>query len=284
MLPHCESVRRAAGASPPIPLWGRTLLKSCRHRLRARFAWPKLSNTSSFNNSSRSLPLKLGAKAILLRLAWGDIVPADARTILPLKHGARHKRCPIVRHDHLRLPVKPDDPVQLGVRHAHLTSRRTRPQSPFATASTLHRQAFFAIDPPKLLMVHLDALTFKLQTDPTVAKPAALLGDNPHFQPNIGDPGRSLYPNSLRIDAYQWLDAALADLMTLHRLDRCSPLVFGRRHGFASRLVPMAALAHPSKSFRTTLSSIASASNRLRREFFCSSAFSRRASFGMASY
>ena len=60
------------------------------------------------------LAVKALRKAILLRLAWGDVMPADARTILTLKHGARHKFCPIIRHDHFRLPVKPDDPVQLA--------------------------------------------------------------------------------------------------------------------------------------------------------------------------
>ncbi len=114
MLPHCESVRRAAGASPPIPLWGRTLLKSCRHRLSARLAWARLSNTSSLSNSSRSLPLKLRAKAILLRLARGDTMPANTCAILPLEHRFGDEFRPIVRHDHLGLAVKPDDPIQLA--------------------------------------------------------------------------------------------------------------------------------------------------------------------------
>jgi hypothetical protein len=54
--------------------------------------------------------------------------------------------------------------------------------------------------------------------------------------------------------------------VSLHRLNRRCPLILGRRHGF------------PKRSFKTTLTSIASASNRLRRELSCSKAYNRRAS------
>jgi hypothetical protein len=59
------------------------------------------------------LAVKALGEAILMRLAWVDIMPADLYTVLPLNLGARHKLCPIVRHDHLRFPVMPDDPIQL---------------------------------------------------------------------------------------------------------------------------------------------------------------------------
>jgi len=133
-------------------------------------------------------------------------------------------------------------------------------------------------------MVHHDAFTFQHQADPTVAKPAALPCNLAHFSANIGIIRHFGAAHSLGIDADQSAGSALADVVSLHRLDRRCPLILGRRHGFASRLVPMAALAHPKRSFKTTLSSIASASNLFSLAFSCSKAFSRRASFGMASY
>jgi hypothetical protein len=102
-------------------------------------------------------------------------------------------------------------------------------------------------------MVHCDALTFEQQADPRIAKPAALLRNRAHLDANvlIIRPIRKAY--GFRIDADQSAGSALADVVSLRRLIRRRPSILERRHSF------------PSKSFRTTSSSMELASNRLSR-------------------
>ena len=99
-----------------------------------------------------------------------------------------------------------------------------------------------------------------------IPEAATLLGDLVHLLTDFRVIGRSLAPHRLRIDTDQDAGPALRDRMILHRPQHCIPPLHRRRQGF------------PSRSFSTTLSSIASASRRLSFAFSSSSCFSRFAS------
>jgi hypothetical protein len=83
-----------------------------------------------------------------------------------------------------------------------------------------------------------------------IAKPAPLLSDLVHFQTDLRVVGRMLAPHGLGIDTDQDTDPALRDRMTLRRSQHCIPPLHRRRQGF------------PSRSFRTTLSNMTSATRR----------------------
>jgi hypothetical protein len=138
--------------------------------------------------------------------------------------------------------------------------------SPFAATTTAHRKTLFPVNPVKLLFVHHHAHTFQHDTNAPTAKPTPLLGDLVHFQTDIRVIGQMLAPHGRGIDTDQDAGPALRDWMPPHRPQHRVPPLHRCRQGF------------PSRSFRTTLSSITSATRRFSLAFSSSSCFSRLAS------
>src|SRR5690606_19320983 len=155
-------------------------------------------------------------------------------------------------------------PTGIGTRR--LRHRRACAAGPLAPASSLHRQPFLPVEPIELLVVHDHALAFEQHADPAIAEPAPLPGDVLHLLADLGAVRRACAPDRLGIDTDKPAGPALRDIVIPHRPQRClSPL--GQRRQF-----------FPSRSFRTTLSSIVSASRRFSLAFSSSSAFSLAAS------
>tara|TARA_R110002153_G_scaffold133205_1_gene282209 strand:- start:88 stop:465 length:378 start_codon:yes stop_codon:yes gene_type:complete len=108
--------------------------------------------------------------------------------------------------------------------------------------------------------------SFQQDTDPAVAEPAPLASDLLHLLADLGTDLRAFSPDSLGIDTDQPAGPALRDVMIPHHPERrISPLHQCRQ-------------LFPSKSFKTTLSSMVSASSRLSLAFSSSRAFSLAAS------
>ena len=59
-------------------------------------------------------PVQALDKAVLLRLAGGDVVPRDRTLLLSAKDGVRGQRGAVVRDDHQRLAPSRDDPVEFA--------------------------------------------------------------------------------------------------------------------------------------------------------------------------
>lgn len=57
-------------------------------------------------------PVEALDEAILLRLAWRDIVPSDAGFVLPFEDGAAGQFSAVIRDDSFRLAVEPDAAIQ----------------------------------------------------------------------------------------------------------------------------------------------------------------------------
>jgi Integrase core domain len=68
------------------------------------------------------------------------------------------------------------------VRHRH---RIARPGGSLTSKAALHRQAFFLLEPPQLLVVHGDAFTFEHQPDPPIAEAPTLGRDLTHASPEL---------------------------------------------------------------------------------------------------
>ncbi len=113
---------------------------------------------------------------------------------------------------------------------------------------------------------------------PAVAEPAPLSGDLLHLLADFGAVRRAFAPGCLWVDTDKPAGPALRDAVIPHRPERCRAPLGQRRQFF------------PRRSFRTTLSSIVSASSRFSLAFSFgaalglmapaphSSAFSRAAS------
>lgn len=150
---------------------------------------------------------------------------------------------------------------------------KTVPRTVFRSSSIL------PVEPIELLVVHDHALAFEQHADPAIAEPAPLSGDVLHLLADLGarhwartngafngSLRRAFAPDRPGIDTDKPAGPALRDIVIPHCPERClSPL--GQRRQF-----------FPSRSFRTTLSSIVSASRRLSLAFSSSSAFSLAAS------
>src|SRR5690606_20365447 len=137
---------------------------------------------------------------------------------------------------------------------------------PFAATPAAPGQTFFPVDAVDLLFVHDHAFALQHDAHTPIPEATPLLGDLVHLLTDFRVIGRPLTPHSLRIDTDQDAGPALRDRMTLHRPQNRVPPRHRCRQGF------------PNRSFRTTLSNIASASRRFSFAFSSSSCFSRFAS------
>ena len=140
-------------------------------------------------------------------------------------------------------------------------------QRPLAAATPAHLQAFLPVDPQQLLVVGRQPLPGKEVAQSPVAEPTALPGQLPQALAQGAVVGPHWFiPDDPTRNADDVAGTALAEPELLaDEMDR-PPLRVGRHQFF------------PAISFSAALSSMASASNRFRRAFSSSSAFSRRAS------
>ena len=156
--------------------------------------------------------------------------------------------------------------------------RGSRAACPFSPPPAPHRQAFFFVKTIQFLLVHHKAVSFKHHPDPTVAKPAALLGD---LMPLLAK-----LPMIWRLSR----DTVMGSTPTRSQSRRreifvacsCGPIAFTGSipHRLECRFPPLSRCRQrcPSKSFSTTTSSIVSATRRLSFAFSASSCFKRPAS------
>ncbi len=143
----------------------------------------------------------------------------------------------------------------------------TREACPFPAPTATHAQPFLAVDAQQLLVVGGDALPRQQIAQTAIAEPAALrrqLTQPLPQRPVIGP--RRLVTDHPAAHTNQCTRPTLAHPVMLPGMGDGFPLGAGRYHFFDAR------------SFRTALSSIASAKSFFSREFSSSSDRSRRAS------
>src|SRR6056297_1924396 len=147
-------------------------------------------------------------------------------------------------------------------RPKRLWHRCPRATGPFPASSSPDAQLLVGVKPIELLVVHDHPFAFQHHPDPPVAEPAALGRDGFHLLAYLRVIRRAFTLDRLWIDTDKSASPALRDVMIPHRPERClSPLNRCRQF-------------FPSRSFRTALSSIVSASRRLSRAFSSSIALS----------
>jgi hypothetical protein len=104
-------------------------------------------------------------------------------------------------------------------------------------------------------VVHAHALAFQQHADPAIAEPTSLAGDLLHLLADLGAIRRAFTPDSLGIDTDQPAGPALREVVIPHHPERRVSPPRQRRRLF------------PSRSFKTTLSSMVSANRRLSLAF-----------------
>jgi len=145
--------------------------------------------------------------------------------------------------------------------------RSPRAHRSLPAAAPAHRQLLVAIDPLDPFPVDRMALAPQQHVQATIAEPSTFLGQG--LQPVAQSAvvrARRLIAHARPIDAQNTARPPFAHLVGGLQMASRLAIAGGRHHFF------------PSRSFRATLSSIASASIRFSRAFSSSSALSRRAS------
>ena len=135
-------------------------------------------------------------------------------------------------------------------------------------ACSFNADPVFAHQAAHAPMANIDAnfLEFQQYADPAVAKPTSLVGNLLHLLADLGTVQRAFTPDCLWIDTNQPIRPALRDVMIPHHPERrVSPLRQCRQ-------------LFPSRSFKTTLSSMVSANRRLSLASSSSRAFNLAAS------
>ena len=127
-------------------------------------------------------------------------------------------------------------------------------------------QLFLSVDMIQLLVVHEHSFAFQQNTNPAITEPTPHSGNRLHLFAKFCIVQRPITPDGLKINTDKPARTALRDIMIPHCLASCSPSHIRCRQFF------------PSKSFRTTLSNMVSASRRLSFEFSFSRDFRRWAS------
>ena len=134
-----------------------------------------------------------------------------------------------------------------------------------AAAAALHRKPLLLVQTAEFLLVHPHPLALEHGPDAAIAEAPALARDLAHAGPDLRIVGVRLAPHRLGVDANQPAGAALRQPMP------------GHRHESRFPPAPERPQTLPNRSFRATLSSIASASSLFSRAFSVSGLFSLRA-------